>query len=90
MFADVCFLAINLSAYVIESALMFALFSRTLLIFTLTISNHNNRHSALKTNLSIPIDMYQLVKQCNIYGILIVGVIETESILMLLSKNTFR
>ena len=29
----------------IESALMFVLFSKTLLIFTLTISNHDNRHS---------------------------------------------
>ena len=34
--------------------------------------------------------MYQLVKRCYIYGILIVHVIETKSILMLLSKITFR
>ena len=34
--------------------------------------------------------MHQLVKRCYIYGILTVHVIETKSILMLLSKNTFR
>ena len=34
--------------------------------------------------------MYQLVKRCYIYGILIDHVIETNSILMLLSKITFR
>ena len=34
--------------------------------------------------------MYQFVKRCYIYGILIVHVIETKSILLLLSKNSFR
>ena len=33
--------------------------------------------------------MYQLVKRCYIYGLLIVHVIEAKSILMLLSKITF-
>ena len=32
--------------------------------------------------------MYQLVKRCYIYGILIVHIIETKSVPMLLSKNT--
>ena len=51
MFADVRFSATELiSIRDIEFALMFVLFSRTLLNFILTLGNHGNCHSGLKTN----------------------------------------